>query len=116
MDHQQIDHTDLYRLPWTLADNAISLTSAQTLARAAACSFDCCDLDESERLAAGALFAARRSGLNTAFTCHQVLGGIGVTLEGPSFHITRRIRQLASSPPTGVREREQLLADAGLGV
>jgi hypothetical protein len=24
MDHQQIDHTDLYRLPWTLADNAIS--------------------------------------------------------------------------------------------
>lgn len=98
-----------------LADSAIGLTGAQTLARSAACSFDCDDLDESGRLAAGALFAARRSALDTAFTCHQVLGGIGVTLEGPAFHITRRIRQLASSPPAGVREREQLLADAGLG-
>lgn len=99
-----------------LADCAIALTGSQTLARAAACSFDGDELEETERLAAGSLVAARRASLNTAFACHQVFAGMGVTLEGPAFHITRRIRQLASSPPTGAREQERLLADAGLGV
>jgi alkylation response protein AidB-like acyl-CoA dehydrogenase len=98
-----------------LADCAIGLTGAQTLARAAACSFDGGDIDESGSLAAGALVAARRASLETACACHQVFAGIGVTLEGPAFHITRRIRQLASSPPAGTRERERLLAEAGLG-
>jgi alkylation response protein AidB-like acyl-CoA dehydrogenase len=99
-----------------LADCAIGLTGTQTLARAAACNFDNGDIDEAERLAAGALVAARRASLKTAFACHQVFAGIGVTLEGPAFHISRRIRQLASSPPTGAGELERLLADAGLGV
>lgn len=98
-----------------LADGAIGLTGAQTLARAAACSFDNGDTHEAERLAAGALVAARRTSQNTAFACHQVFAAIGVTLEGPAFHLTRRIRQLASSPPCGAREQERLLADAGLG-
>jgi alkylation response protein AidB-like acyl-CoA dehydrogenase len=98
-----------------LADCAIGLTGAQTLARAAACSFDDGDTGEAEGLAAGALLAARRASLDTAFACHQVFAGIGVTLEGPAFHFTRRIRQLASSPPAGTREQERLLADAGLG-
>ena len=99
-----------------LADCAIGLTGAQTLARAAACNFDCGAEEEAQRLAAGALVAARRAGLQTAFDCHQVFGGIGVTLEGPAFHISRRIRQVASSPPLGTREENLLLADAGLGV
>jgi len=99
-----------------LADCAIGLTAAQTLARAAACSFDSGAASEAAHLAAGALVAARRAGLKTAFDCHQVFGGIGVTLEGPAFHVSRRIRQLASSPPTGTREQELLLAQAGLGV
>jgi alkylation response protein AidB-like acyl-CoA dehydrogenase len=98
-----------------LADCTIGLTGSQTLARAAACSLDGGDSEEAERLAAGALVAARRAGLTTAFTCHQVFAGIGVTLEGPAFHITRRIRQLASSPPADTREQDRLLADAGLG-
>jgi hypothetical protein len=99
-----------------LADCAIGLTAAQTLARAAACSFDSGAAREAAHLAAGALVAARRTSLKTAFDCHQVFGGIGVTLEGPAFHVSRRIRQLASSPPTGTREQELLLAQAGLGV
>lgn len=98
-----------------LADCAIALTGAKTLARAAACSFDSDEIGESESLGAGALVTARRAALKTAFTCHQVFAGIGVTLEGPVFHITRRIRQLVSSPPVGSREQERLLADAGLG-
>lgn len=99
-----------------LANCAIGLTGAQSLARAAACSFDNMETKEAEQLAAGALVSARRASLETAFACHQVFAGIGVTLEGPAFHISRRIRQLASSPPAGAREQELLLADAGLGV
>ncbi len=34
----------------------------------------------------------------------------------PAFHISRRIRQLASAPPVGTREQDLLLAAAGLGV
>jgi alkylation response protein AidB-like acyl-CoA dehydrogenase len=105
-----------------LADCAIGLTAAQTLARAAACSFDRSvndtgdDLQQAGSHAAAAVLSARRASLNTAFVCHQVFAGIGITLEGPVFHISRRIRQLASTPPTGAREQERMLTEAGLGV
>ena len=99
-----------------LADCAISLTGAQTLVRAAACSFDSGDSHRAQQLGAAAMVSARRASLNTAFACHQVFSGIGITLEGPVFHITRRIRQLASTPPTDTREQHLLLAEAGLGV
>ena len=99
-----------------LADCAIGVTAAQTLARAAACSFDSAvgtddtSLQEARAYAAGALLSAQRASLNVAYACHQVFAGIGITLEGPVFHITRRIRQLASTPPAGNRERDVLLA------
>jgi alkylation response protein AidB-like acyl-CoA dehydrogenase len=102
-----------------LADCAIGLTAAQTLARAAACSFDSAatgDLQEAGCLAAGAVLSARRASLNAAYVCHQVFAGIGITLDGPAFHISRRIRQLASAPPGETREQDLLLAAAGLGV
>jgi alkylation response protein AidB-like acyl-CoA dehydrogenase len=103
-----------------LADCAIALSGAQSLARAAACAFDQSTnhpdaAAQPARQAAGALFSARRAALNTAFACHQVFGGIGITLEGPAFHVSRRIRQVASTPPVGCRERELLLAASGLG-
>lgn len=102
-----------------LADCAIGLTAAQTLVRAAACSFDDGDagsgLHQAKGLAAAALMSARRASLGTAFACHQVFAGIGITLEGPVFHISRRIRQVASTPPTGARERDILLNEIGLG-
>lgn len=103
-----------------LANCAIDNTSAQTLARAAAAAFDGgttdTSLHDAQRLAAGALNSARRGALGAAYTCHQVYGGIGMTLEGPAFHLTRRIRQVASEAPGGRREDDILLADAGLGV
>jgi alkylation response protein AidB-like acyl-CoA dehydrogenase len=102
-----------------LADCAIGLSAAQTLARAAACSFDSAgtgDLHAADCLAASAVMSARRASLNTAYVCHQVFAGIGITLDGPAFHISRRIRQMASAPPAGTREQDLLLAAAGFGV
>lgn len=104
-----------------LADCAIALSAAQSLARAAACAFEryLSDGDgakqQAQRHAAAALLSARRASLNTAYVCHQVYGGIGITLEGPAFHFSKRIRQLASTPPVGQRERELVLAATGLG-
>jgi alkylation response protein AidB-like acyl-CoA dehydrogenase len=102
-----------------LADCAIRLTAAQTLARAAACSFGECGTDsglyQATSLAAAAVMSARRASLGTAFACHQVFAGIGITLEGPVFHVSRRIRQVASTPPGGDRERDILLNEIGLG-
>ena len=41
----------------------------------------------------------RRARSAAAHTAHQVFGALGITLEGPVFHVSRRIRQLASQPP-----------------
>jgi len=100
-----------------LADCAIALSAAQALARAASCAFDsaAAGSGEAQPEAAAAVLSARRASLNTAYTCHQVFGGIGITLEGPAFYISRRIRQLASTPPVGHREHDILLAASGLG-
>ncbi|HEY6131192.1 MAG TPA: acyl-CoA dehydrogenase family protein [Halioglobus sp.] len=112
---------DFQAVSHPLADCAIGITAAQTLARAAACNVDRAedsdnkDLLQAQCLAAAALCSARRASLNAAYACHQVFAGIGVTLEGPAFHISRRIRQLASTPPVGAGEQELLLAAAGLG-
>ncbi len=78
-----------------LASCHIALSAAQTLARAAAAAFD----EEQARarpLATAALASSRRAGLDAAYTCHQKLGAIGITSEGPAHPITRRIRQLAA--------------------
>ncbi len=106
-----------------LADCAIAVAAANTLAHAAAAAFDARAADDlspdpiaaARRLAAGAINSARRGALATAYACHQVYGGIGMTLEGPAFHLTRRIRQVASEAPARSREQSILLADAGLG-
>lgn len=99
-----------------LADCQISLCAAQQLARAAACSFDHNDRAQAQRYGAAAKISAHRAALKSAYTCHQVYAGIGITLEGPAFHITRRIRQLASQAPGLAACAEQLLQDGGLGV
>ena len=111
---------DFQAVTHPLADCAIGVTAARTLARAAANSFDHdgsgnSDLQQARRHAAGARVSAERASLKTAFVCHQVFAGIGITLEGPAFHISRRIRQVVSEPPATAREQGLLLADAGLG-
>lgn len=98
-----------------LADCQISLTAAQQLARAAACYFDAGNLPQAQQYAAGARLSANRAALKAAHTCHQVYAGIGITLEGPAFHITRRIRQLVSQAPGDHAARQSLLKHIGLG-
>jgi len=102
-----------------LADCAIAVTAAQHLARAAACRVEAGPREPTDEhagtLAAGAVLSAGDAALQAAYTCHQAYGAIGVTLEGPAFHFSRRIRHLATQATAGAREQDLLLADAGLG-
>ena len=78
---------------------------------AAACAFDANPDSEATRAAAGAArLSARGAGLTAAHVAHQVFGAIGITLEGPVFRVSRRLRQLASQPPTDAAAREAVLA------
>jgi len=97
-----------------LADSWMQLVSGQELARAAAFDFDAGDLAKARLRAGAARIAAARAGVETAHTCHQLFGAIGITLEGPVFRVSRRLRQLASQPPDDSPAREALLADFGL--
>jgi alkylation response protein AidB-like acyl-CoA dehydrogenase len=92
----------------------MQLVSGQELARAAAFDFDAGDLAKARLRAGAARIAAARAGVETAHTCHQLFGAIGITLEGPVFRVSRRLRQLASQPPDDSPAREALLADFGL--
>jgi len=98
-----------------LADCQISLTAAESLARAAACCFDQNDLPKANEYSAAARLSASRAALKSAYVCHQVFAGIGITLEGPAFHITRRIRQLVSQAPGDHASKENLLNQISLG-
>jgi alkylation response protein AidB-like acyl-CoA dehydrogenase len=95
----------------------MQLVAAATLARAAAWRFDGDGSDDRGHsaemscgaLAAGARLSAERAALESAYVSHQVFGAVGITLEGRIYHITRRIRQLASQPPSDASARESLL-------
>lgn len=91
-----------------LADARIALDAAQTLARRAACAFDA-DAAGARADAGAARLSARGASLEAAHVAHQVFGAVGITVEGPAFHLSRRIRQLASQPPTDAPAREALL-------
>ncbi len=101
---------DFQAVAHPLADCSMQLAAAATLARAAAFHFDAGRLDEARVDAASAQLSACRAAVDAAHVCHQVFGAIGITLEGPVFHISRRIRLLASQPPTGESARRELLA------
>jgi len=92
-----------------LADCSIALAGAATLARAAAWRLDTRSLEEARYFSAAARLSANRAGLETAYACHQVFGAVGITLEGPAYHFTRRIRQLASLPGVDAAARERVL-------
>ena len=96
-----------------LADAAIQLDAAATLARVAAWHWDEAS-GEAQRLAGAARLSAARAALAAAHTAHQVFGALGVTLDGPAFHVSRRIRQLVAAPPGPEPARASLLAPLGL--
>jgi alkylation response protein AidB-like acyl-CoA dehydrogenase len=91
-----------------LADALVRLDAAATLARIAAHAWDENALDLHPRAAAARL-SATRAAVDAAHTCHQLFGAQGITLEGPVFHVSRRIRQLASQPPSPDAARSALL-------
>jgi hypothetical protein len=97
-----------------LADCAMMLAAARGLARAAAWHFDRGAAGAAVETAAAARLSAARAALCTAHVCHQLFGAIGITLEGPVFHVSRRLRQLASQPPSDDPARAALLAELGL--
>jgi hypothetical protein len=78
-----------------LADAWIGVSAAAMLARAAAHDADAGD-PEAPALCAAAWRSARGRALAAAARAHQCFGALGITLEGPLFHVTRRIRQWAS--------------------
>ncbi|MBW1883375.1 MAG: hypothetical protein JRJ58_07605, partial [Deltaproteobacteria bacterium] len=43
-----------------------------------------------------------------AHSCHQIFGALGITLEGPAFHLSRRILQLAALAPGAKAAAEAL--------
>jgi hypothetical protein len=91
-----------------LADLAIRLDGARALARSAAFRLDADDGD-GPAWAAAARLSASRAALDAIHGAHQVFGAVGITLEGPAFHVTRRIRQVASSPPADRHARPAVL-------
>jgi alkylation response protein AidB-like acyl-CoA dehydrogenase len=96
-----------------LADAHVRLEAAATLARIAAHAWDE-DAPDLRARAAAARLSATRAALDAAHTCHQLFGAQGITIEGPVFHVSRRIRQLASQPPSPDGARDALLVHWGL--
>ena len=92
-----------------LADCFVMLSGAQSLARLAAFHFDTGPTAGGTAAAAAARLAARRAAVDAAHVCHQLFGALGITLEGPVFHVSRRIRQLVSEPPGDEFARRALL-------
>ncbi len=103
---------DFQAVAHPLADCSMRLSASATLARGAAFHFDAGNAAEALRFAAAAHVSACEAALDAANVCHQVFGAIGITLEGPAFHVSRRIRQLASQVPSRGSSRALLLASA----
>jgi hypothetical protein len=94
-----------------LADCHLRLDAAAGLARSAAFCCDAGRADAGERATTARLSAAAAA-RHTAYTAHQVFGALGITTEGPVFHVSRRIEQLAAQPPAP--QHELLLEPLGL--
>lgn len=93
-----------------LADCYMRLASATTLARAAAAALSSEGTSAAQTWIAAARLSADAAALEAVHVCHQVFGAIGITTEGPIFHVTRRIRQMASTLPGGAAAKAALLA------
>ena len=104
---------DFQAVAHPLADAHVRTGGAATLARLAAHAWDAGSADLRARAAAARL-SATRAALEAAHTGHQLFGALGISVEGPVFHVSRRIRQLASQPPGPDVAREALLARHGL--
>jgi hypothetical protein len=96
-----------------LAAAWIRISAAEMLARAAAHDADE-GAAEAHALAAAAWLSARRASLRAVLRAHQTFGAVGITLEGPVFHLTRRIRTWASLALDEAAALRLVAARAGL--
>jgi hypothetical protein len=96
-----------------LAQCALRLSAARTLARRAADA-----IDHGDRHAAASAAAARlsagRAALDVAHQAHQTYGALGFTIEGPVARVSSRIRQLTMLPPPLTAIRDTVLSAHGL--
>jgi len=97
-----------------LADSHVRLEAARLLARSAAERIEK-ESDQASGEACAAHFSARRAAVEAAHVSHQVYGAVGITLEGPAFHLSRRIMQSAALPPTAASDAAALYAGGGSG-
>ena len=103
---------DFQAVAHPLADCHMALSAATGLARSAAFAFDH-DASVPVRAAAKARLSASRAALETIHVVHQVFGAVGITLEGPIYHLTRRLRQWVADAPTMAHARGVVLGDLG---
>lgn len=92
-----------------LADSWMRLDAARGLARRAAWAFERADPQETQYRAAVARRSATRAAVEAAHVAHQVFGAVGVTLEGPAFPVSRRIRQWASQASSWSNSQDPIL-------
>jgi alkylation response protein AidB-like acyl-CoA dehydrogenase len=78
-----------------LAEAAIQLRAATTLTRIAAHEFDI-GQPSAGMNAAIACRSAQNAALRSAYVAHQAYGAMGMTVEGPVYYVSRRIRQLVN--------------------
>lgn len=105
---------DFQAVAHPLADCHMRLVAGRALARRAAWCLDRGEVSRAPRAAAAARLSCTAAAVEAAHVGHQVYGAIGITHEGPAFHLTRRIRQLASQAPGPAPAREKMLASLGL--
>lgn len=96
-----------------LAQVHMRLEAARGLARAAAWVFDAGAVADAGRRAATAGLSASGAGLDAVHVSHQVFGAVGITVEGPAFPISRRIRSVAVQGLATQRAREALCGEYG---
>ncbi|MBV9511310.1 MAG: hypothetical protein JO303_13615 [Caulobacteraceae bacterium] len=81
-----------------LAEAAIRARAALLLARTAGCRIDEGAADAAAE-AVVARISAEAAASQAAHACHQAYGAMGMTVDGPVFFVSRRVRQLINQQP-----------------
>lgn len=87
-----------------LAECAIRARAAATLARIAAHELEV-GAPTAALKSASARLAAEQAAMQTVYACHQSYGAMGMTVDGPVYYISRRLRQLANQQQIGGQAR-----------
>lgn len=90
--------SEFQALSHPLAECAIKARAAAALIKIAARCGDAGDPDANLRSAAG-FQSARDVAMTASYVAHQCFGAIGVTIDGPVFYASRRLRQIISEDP-----------------